>query len=400
MRIRLALPLTGLLLAPSFFLPGVALSADCAVGVAAAGACTVPANVFKVTVEAWGGGGRGGAGTGIINSGGGGGGGSFCGNLDVPVQPGDELTITVGDGGNSASGNGGVSSVVDGVESLVSAAGGTGVGSSATGGAGGAACTIAGATGYAGGRGGNGAGGGGGGGGGAGSGGSGGDGGDGGLLPTNGTGGTGGTGETAGGAGGRGAYTAIAAVAGSAPGGGGGGRSTLNNSRADGAAGQVTLAFTVSEPNGALSGITVDDGPGPVNVPADGISSATIAVTVVDGDENPLSGSVVLSASSATTVILPSATQPLIQGVATFTVTNTVVESVTYTAVAYTDPDQPPVNGFAPAAISTIGNVVVNFDAPPPPVATSIPTMSAYGLLAMTGLLGLLAGWHQRRRRG
>ncbi|CRI64499.1 hypothetical protein THIOKS11970012 [Thiocapsa sp. KS1] len=192
----------------------------------------------------------------------------------------------------------------------------------------------------------------------------------------------------------------------------------MNNSRADGAAGRVALAFTVSDPDPALSGITVDGGLGPVNVPADGVSSATIAVTVVDGDENPLSGSVVLSADSATTVITPlvaptatgtfapavgtSATASLISGVATFTVTNTVVESVTYSAVAYTDPDQPqPANGFAPAAIADIGEgVVVTFDALPPPVGTAIPTMSAYGLLAMTGLIGLLAGWHQRRRRG
>lgn len=417
MRTRLALPLTGLLFAPSFFLSGAVFSADCVPGVATAGTCTVPANVFKVSVEAWGGGGRGGART--VGSGGGGGAGSFCGNLDVPVQPGDDLTITIGAGGNSVSGNGGASSVVSGAVTLVSAAGGTGVGNSATGGNGGAACTITGATGYAGGRGGDGAavGGGGGGGGGAGSGSNGGNGGNGALLAA-GVGGAGGTGTTPGGAGGRGAFTGINSVAGSAPGGGGGGRSTLNNSRADGAAGRVALAFTVSDPDPALSGITVDGGLGPVNVPADGVSSATIAVTVVDGDENPLSGSVVLSADSATTVITPlvvptatgafapavgtSATASLISGVATFTVTNTVVESVTYSAVAYTDPDQPtPANGFAPAAIADIGaGVVVTFDALPPPVGTAIPTMSAYGLLAMTGLLGLLAGWHQRRRRG
>ncbi|WP_296696921.1 IPTL-CTERM sorting domain-containing protein [Thiocapsa sp. UBA6158] len=416
MRIRLALPLTGLLLAPSFFLSGAVFAADCVPGVASAGTCTVPANVFKVSFEAWGGGGRGGARS--VGSGGGGGAGSFCGNLEVPVQPGDDLAITIGAGGNSASGNGGASSVVSGAETLVSAAGGTGVGSSATGGNGGAACTITGAIGYAGGRGGNGAtvGGGGGGGGGAGSGSNGSNGGN-GTVTAAGVGGEGGTGATPGGAGGQGAGRIVdEAVAGSAPGGGGGGRSTVNNSRADGAAGRVTLAFTVSDPDRELSGITVDGGSDPVNVPADGTTSATIAVTVLDEDENPLSGSVVLSADSATTVITPvelpttirssapsvgaSGTAPLINGVATFTVTNTVVESVTYSAKAYTDPDQPtPANGFAPAAIVTIGDgVIVTFEDLPPPVA--IPTMSAYGLLAMTGLLGLLAGWHQRRRRG
>ncbi|WP_170164718.1 IPTL-CTERM sorting domain-containing protein [Thiocapsa rosea] len=231
-------------------------------------------------------------------------------------------------------------------------------------------------------------------------------------------------GDATGGAGGA-AITNLGGTAngnaGSAPGGAGGGSRTSQSegtrTGGAGAAGRVTLTFTVSEPDQALSGITVDGGQDPVNVPADGTSSATIAVTVVDGDENPLSGSVVLSADSATTVITPlvatktiglftpapgtSATASLINGVATFSVTNTVVESVTYSAVAYTDPDLPPANGFAPAAIVAIeGDVVVTFDALPPPVGTAIPTMSAYGLLAMTGLLGLLAGWHQRRRRG
>lgn len=412
MRTRLALPLTGLLFAPSFLIPGAALSADCAVGVAAAGPCTVPANVFEVTVGAWGGGGAGGgSGNASIASargGGGGGGGGFAQSA-IAVTPGETLNVIVGAGGagsSAANGANGGDSTIDGYQDEILAKGGAGGirnvsgGPTPTGGAGGSANIgdstangangTAGATGY-------------------------------GISS-----GAGGKGADAGGGAGGAAISDIGGTsngnAGSAPGGAGSGSRTSQSggSRTGGAgaAGRVTLAFTVSDPDPALSGITVGGGPGPVNVPADGSSSATIAVTVVDGDENPLSGSVVLGADSATTVITPllaptttgafapmvgaTATAPLIDGVATFTVTNTVVESVTYSAVAYTDPDQPPpVNGFAPAAIADIGDgVVVVFQALPPPVGTAIPTMSAYGLFAMTGLLGLLAGWHQRRRRG
>lgn len=70
-------------------------------------------------------------------------------------------------------------------------------------------------------------------------------------------------------------------------------------------------------------------------------------------------------------------------GIASFTVVSTVAQTVTFTA-SY-NPD--------------IGAVDIEFQDAPPPQPTAIPTMSAYGLLTMTGLLALLAGWQQRRRR-
>jgi hypothetical protein len=43
------------------------------------------------------------------------------------------------------------------------------------------------------------------------------------------------------------------------------------------------------------------------------------------------------------------------------------------------------------------GTVIFTFRELPPP--TPVPTMSAYGLLSMAGLMGILGAWRQRRRK-
>lgn len=58
-----------------------------------------PPNVFKVTVECWGGGGRGGDASGNNKAGGGGGGGGYSSLIDYTVVPGNSYTVTVGAGG-------------------------------------------------------------------------------------------------------------------------------------------------------------------------------------------------------------------------------------------------------------------------------------------------------------
>jgi len=58
-----------------------------------------PPNVFKVTVECWGGGGQGGDATGNNKAGGGGGGGGYSRLVDYTVVPGNSYTVTVGAGG-------------------------------------------------------------------------------------------------------------------------------------------------------------------------------------------------------------------------------------------------------------------------------------------------------------
>ena len=83
---------------------------------------TVPAGVFSIKVEVWGGGGGGGTGGG---AGGGGGGGAY--NVSTfSVTPGHTFSITVGTGGSS--GNAGGTSTVSGVDGTVSANGGGGGG--------------------------------------------------------------------------------------------------------------------------------------------------------------------------------------------------------------------------------------------------------------------------------
>ena len=73
------------------------------------GTFTVPAGVYEVQAECWGGGGGGGGGASIFGlfgsgSGGGGGGGAFAERAMVPVTPGGTYTVTVGSGGSGGTG--------------------------------------------------------------------------------------------------------------------------------------------------------------------------------------------------------------------------------------------------------------------------------------------------------
>ncbi|WNM19021.1 LamG-like jellyroll fold domain-containing protein [Flavobacterium capsici] len=69
------------------------------------GTFTVPAGVYQVTVEAWGGGGKGGDGLNIGNVGGGGGGGAYSAK-SIPVIPGNTYTVNVGLGATTVSDGG------------------------------------------------------------------------------------------------------------------------------------------------------------------------------------------------------------------------------------------------------------------------------------------------------
>jgi hypothetical protein len=86
----------------------------------------------------------------------------------------------------------------------------------------------------------------------------------------------------------------------------------------------------------------------PTDVPADGVSSSTITVTLKDADNKAVVGKTIhLVASSGTAGITAVSNAG---GVATFTVTDTVVETVTFTATDVEDS-------------VTIGSVTVNFNA-------------------------------------
>jgi hypothetical protein len=71
----------------------------------------------------------------------------------------------------------------------------------------------------------------------------------------------------------------------------------------------------------------------PASVPADGTTAATISVLLYDGDADPLAGkTVTLSESGGGSKVASTNATTNNDGVATFAVTDTATESVTYTA--------------------------------------------------------------------
>jgi hypothetical protein len=80
----------------------------------------------------------------------------------------------------------------------------------------------------------------------------------------------------------------------------------------------------------------------PINVIADGVSTSTITVTVLRSNGQAFSGATVtLTAGSGSSTISPASATTNNSGIATFTVKDSVVESVTYTATAL-DSSNPP----------------------------------------------------------
>lgn len=112
----------------------------------ASGTFTVPAGIYYIMAEVWGGGGGGGDVN--TNNGNGGGGGGFGKKL-FPVLPGDALTITVGAGGangSPAGANGGDSLIILNGNTLITAGGGVGGQDGGTPNGGGAGGAVTGAS--------------------------------------------------------------------------------------------------------------------------------------------------------------------------------------------------------------------------------------------------------------
>lgn len=256
---------------------------------------TVPANVTKITVEAWGGGGGGGTGT---QARGGGGGGAYA-KAVLTVTPGNSYTVTVGSGG--AAGVNGGNSYFNGGTQILAVGGAAG---SFTFGAGGAASSCIGTVKYNGGNG-------------AAPDGKAGGGGGGSAFQTadGGAGIAGGAGGDGYGDGGAGGADGVGGTNGYAPGGGGGGTGKTANSSGSGATGRVVityfvptkLAFSV-QPSNASSNTAIS--PSVVVQILDAsnnlVTDATSDVTLAIGT-NPGSGTL----SGTTTVAA-------IAGVATF----------------------------------------------------------------------------------
>ncbi len=166
---------------------------------------------------------------------------------------------------------------------------------------------------------------------------------------------------------------------------------------------------TFSLTNGASVGVSTEKSAAvanPSRVPADGISTSIITVTLVNGSGVPLEGKTVTLASSSTFAkIVPLLPVTNAQGQATFSVSDTHDEPVTFTATDTTDSEV--VNElaevtFGNAAVLTVSptcgttgtgvtNYCVVFQAPQPVGTTSAPesitfTNSGSAILTVTGV--------------
>ena len=105
----------------------------------------------------------------------------------------------------------------------------------------------------------------------------------------------------------------------------------------------------------------------PTSVPADNATTSTITVTLKDGAGNPVSGTnVSLAASGGSSIITVVSATTDVNGVATFTVKDSIVETVTYTATDTTDTPNVVITQTATVAFTAIVSVVANFNAVEP----------------------------------
>jgi hypothetical protein len=145
----------------------------------------------------------------------------------------------------------------------------------------------------------------------------------------------------------------------------------------------VEVSCATNTPSGAQSTIGADGDTTDVTPGED----ATIVVTVRDSDDDPLSGiSVALVVDSASvnagavSITTTSPTSTNAQGEASFVVTSSIPQEVTFKA------------SFNPDLFITI-----TWSQAPVPNAAPIPTLGLPALGALAALMAALAGWRQRR---
>lgn len=115
--------------------------------------------------------------------------------------------------------------------------------------------------------------------------------------------------------------------------------------------GTAQVTFIPRETDVALSTVVAN----PTSVFADGVTTSTITVTLLNENQVPVVGHTVsLTPSGGSSIISPPSGPSDANGVVTFTVTNTVVEGVTYTAADLTD------------AVVIEQTATVQFTPPPP----------------------------------
>jgi adhesin/invasin len=140
----------------------------------------------------------------------------------------------------------------------------------------------------------------------------------------------------------------------------------------------VTQTASVTFTSGAVSASQSTVSASPASVTADGSTTSTIAVTLVDESSNPIAGkSVTLAKSGGSSTISTVSGTTDASGRATFAVTDTAVESTTYTATDSTDS----VTVTQPATVSFTAGAV---DATASTVAASAGSVTADGSTTST----------------
>ena len=123
--------------------------------------------------------------------------------------------------------------------------------------------------------------------------------------------------------------------------------------------GATDACFYVTAVSAGTSSVTANPG----TVPADGASTSTITVTVKDTLGNPVVGkTITLTQGAGASVIITVSGSTDGNGVATFTVTDTTVQTVTYTATDTTD------------GSITIGTTTVNFSSTTTTLLIALPS--------------------------
>ena len=155
----------------------------------------------------------------------------------------------------------------------------------------------------------------------------------------------------------------------------------------------VTTAPSVSFTAGSVSAGTSMAVASPTSVPADGSTKSTITVTLLDGFLNPVAGKTVslTPAGGSSSVTTVNATTNA-SGQAVFSVTDTVAESVTYTATDTTDSvtvSTAPSVSFAAGSVSAGTSMAV---ASPTSVPADGSTKSTITVTLLDGFLNPVAG--------
>jgi hypothetical protein len=147
----------------------------------------------------------------------------------------------------------------------------------------------------------------------------------------------------------------------------------------------VVVSFVSPEVSAANSSVSVS----PASVPADGTTHSTISVTLRDQASNPApvaAKTVSLSQGTGHSTIIPTTAVTGSNGVATFSVTDSTTESVTYSATDATDATHLQATGAVTFGTLAVSSTLSTVTAPTPAQVGATATTVTVTLLAANGV--------------